>query len=96
MYLDQLQATPGRGHALDESVSASSYEGEGRGEWILGNSHKREGKSLLQFVQFIDYFKSKTILSRKLSTKPRGRKRAKNGASMRGDVLSNDDYTKLR
>lgn len=56
-----------------------SYEGEGRGEWTLGNNCKREGKSLLQFIPFIDYFKSKTILPKKLPTKPRGRKRAKNG-----------------
>lgn len=43
-----------------------------------------------QFVQLIDYFRSKTILLRKLPTKHRGRKRAKNGQEQETLLISSD------
>lgn len=44
-----------------------------------------------QFVQLIDYFRSKTILLRKLPTKHTGRKRAKSGARTTETLLTSSD-----
>lgn len=52
---------------------------------------KEEGDAGEQFVQLIDYFRSKTMSLRKLPTKHRGRKRAKNETRTTKSLLTSSD-----